>query len=142
MLISARVVNQKGQHQSMVRTGNKAQFLTIPAKAEGVGSGVNGGELLFLSLATCYCNDIYREAKDRGLDVESVEVEVSGRFGSKGEPAEGITYRIFVKANGSEQEVLSLMRDTDSVAEIHNTLRRATPVVLSECRVVQAGSEE
>ncbi len=126
----------------MVQTGDKAQSLAIPAKAEGFGSGVNGGELLFLALATCYCNDIYREAKERGLEVESVEVEVSGRFGSKGEPAENITYRASVKAKGSEQEVLSLMRDTDSVAEIHNTLRRATPVVLTECRVIQANPEE
>jgi len=142
MQISAKVVNQKGQHRSMVRTGDKTQLLAIPAKAEGFGSGVNGGELLFLALATCYCNDIYREAKDRGLEVEFVEVEVSGRFGSKGEPAENIRYRASVQAKGSEQEVHSLMRDTDSAAEIHNTLRRSTPVVLTECRVVRTNSAE
>lgn len=142
MQISARVVNQKGQHQSSVRTGDKTQSLAIPPKIEGAGSSVNGGELLFLALATCYCNDIYREANDRGLEVESLEVEVSGQFGSRGEPAEKITYRASVKAKGSEDEVLRLMRDTDSVAEIHNTLRRATPVVLTECHVVPASSEE
>ena len=81
MQISATVVHQKGHHQSMVRTGGKAQSLAIPSKAEGFGSGMNGGELLFLALAACYCNDIYREAKDRGLEVASVEVEVSGQFG-------------------------------------------------------------
>ena len=73
MEISATVANQDGRHQSMVRTGDKAQSLGIPAKAEGFGSAVNGGELLFLALATCYCNDIYREAKTRGINVESVE---------------------------------------------------------------------
>jgi hypothetical protein len=45
-----------------VRTGNKEQPLGIPAKAEGSSSSLNEGELLFLALATCYCNDIYREA--------------------------------------------------------------------------------
>ena len=97
---------------------------------------MNGGELLFLALATCYCNDIYREAKARGMDVESIEVQVAGRFGARGEPAENITYRASVKAQGSEREVLDLMRYTDTVAEIHNTLRRATPVVLTECQVI------
>ena len=140
MEISATVVNQNGRHRSMVRTADKAQSLAIPAKAGGFGSAVNGGELLFLALATCYCNDIYREAKERGLVVESVEVQVTGRFGGKGEPAENITYRASVKARGSETEVLDLMRHTDAVAEIHNTLRRATPVVLTECQVVQSSS--
>lgn len=138
MKISATVVNEAGHHQSVVRTGDKVQSLTIAAKAEGFGSDVNGGELLFLALATCYCNDINREAKERGLEIESVEVHVTGQFGGKGEPAEKIVYRTSVKTRSSERDVLELMRHTDTVAEIHNTLRRATPVVLTECQVVQA----
>jgi hypothetical protein len=94
-----------------------------------------------LALPTCYCNDIYREAYERGLRVESVEVEVAGHFGGKGEPAENIGYRASVKADGAREEVLALMRYTDSVAEIHNTLRRATPVVLAECQVLETDHE-
>lgn len=136
MQISALVVNQNGHHRSEVRTGDKAQSLAISARTEGRGSAVNGGELLFLAIATCYCNDVYREAKERGLAVESVEVQVTGQFGGKGDPAEKITYRASVRAQGSEREVLDLMHHTDAVSEIHNTLRRATPVALTECRVV------
>lgn len=142
MMISATVVHEGDQHRTVVRTGDKEQSIGIPAKTEGQGSGVNGGELLFLALATCYCNDIYREAKERGLDVSSVEVEVTGRFGSKGEPAEDIRYRATVRSNASREQVLDLMRYTDSVAEIHNTLRRGTPVILSDCRVLEARSAE
>jgi organic hydroperoxide reductase OsmC/OhrA len=65
MQISATVRNQAGEHRAVVRTGNNEHVLAIPAKQEGLGSGVNGGELLFLALATCYCNDLYREAKER-----------------------------------------------------------------------------
>ena len=136
MIISAIVMNEGDQHRTIVRTGNKEQPVGIPAKMEGSGSSVNGGELLFLALATCYCNDIYREAKERGLQVSSVEVEVTGNFGSKGEPAEDIQYRAALKSNATREEVIDLMRYTDSVAEIHNTLRRGTPVILSECRVL------
>lgn len=136
MQISARVVNRNGSHRSEVRTGDKAQSLAISAGAEGRGSAVNGGELLFLAMATCYCNDVYREAKERGMVVESVEVEVTGHFGGKGEPAANVTYRASVQAQASEREVLDLMRHTDTVAEVQNTLRRATPVALTECRVL------
>lgn len=51
------------------------------------------------------------------------EQQVTGRFGGKGEPTENITYRASVKAQGSEREVLDLMRYTDTVGEIHNALR-------------------
>jgi organic hydroperoxide reductase OsmC/OhrA len=138
MNISATVIDEDRRHRTILRTDDKEQYLMIPAKDDGPGSSVNGGELLFLALATCYCNDIYREAKQRGLRVESVEVEVTGEFGGRGEPAKNISYRASIKANGTREEVLALMRHTDSVAEIQNTLRRATPVALTACQVVEA----
>ena len=45
------------------------------ARAAAASSGVNRGELLFLALATCYCNDLYREAEKLGIDVREVNVE-------------------------------------------------------------------
>ncbi|MGE5248812.1 MAG: OsmC family peroxiredoxin, partial [Bacteroidota bacterium] len=62
MKISAQVINSKGRHQVNLRTNGDSHELTIPPRAGGFGSSANGGELLFLALATCYCNDIYREA--------------------------------------------------------------------------------
>ncbi len=50
------------------------------SKENGYGSSASGGELLFLALATCYCNDIYREAAKKNIKVESVEVDVEGDF--------------------------------------------------------------
>ena len=85
-----------------------------------------------LALATCYCNDIYREAAKRGIHVERVEVEVDGEFGAEGEPARGVTYRARVAARAPLEEIQLLMRETDRVAEIQNTLRAATEVTLSE----------
>jgi hypothetical protein len=55
------------------------------------GSSINGGELLFAALATCFCNDRYREAAKRGVEVQDVEVEVTGTFGNPGEPARDIS---------------------------------------------------
>jgi uncharacterized OsmC-like protein len=44
------------------------------------GSSANGGEPLFLALASCYCNDIYRETAKRNIEVERVEVNGEGDF--------------------------------------------------------------
>jgi uncharacterized OsmC-like protein len=136
MKISAYVQNSAGEHLATVRTNDDARTLAIPPRHSGFGSSVNGGELLFLALATCYCNDVYREAGKRGLTIEQVEVEVEGDFGAEGEPAENVTYRASVAAQGSEAEIKDLMSYVDRVAEIHNTLRGATPVILSRAEAV------
>jgi organic hydroperoxide reductase OsmC/OhrA len=136
MKISARVQNSEGQHHVTLQTNETAHSLVIPPKPSGFGSSANGGELLFLALATCYCNDIYREAAKRGLKVAQVEVEVEGDFGAEGEPAQNVTYRAKVTAHASEAEIRALMSGTDGVAEIQNTLRVGTPVILTGIQVV------
>lgn len=135
MNISAHVENTHGEHRATVETNGQQKSLAIPAKPEGWGSAVNGGELLFLALATCYCNDIYREATKRGLSVSRVSVEVIGDFGGTGDPARNIEYRATVASDAPREEVLALMRHTDSVAEIQNTLRHSSTVTLIDCQV-------
>ncbi|NYF90312.1 OsmC family protein [Tunturiibacter empetritectus] len=133
MNISARITNRLGEHTVTLSTDGRESALTVPSKLQGYGSSANGGELLFLALATCYCNDIYREAKKRGISVTSVKAHVSGEFGGEGEPAQNITYRASVDAKAPREEILDLMRHTDTVAEIQNTLRHPRSLVLTEC---------
>ena len=129
MKFSARVQNDPNNHEVTLKVGDKEQSLSIAPKQTG-GSSVSGGELLFLALATCYCNDIYREAAKRDIKVESVEVEVTGDFEAEGKPGSNILYRAKVNANASEEEIRELLKHTDTVAEIQNTLRVGTPVKL------------
>jgi uncharacterized OsmC-like protein len=124
---SARIHNQPNDHQVSLRVGEREQSLSIASKPSG-GSSVSGGELLFLALATCYCNDIYREAAKMNITVENVEVEVEGDFEAEGKPASNIVYRAKVDANASEEQIRQLMMHTDAVAEIQNTLRLGVPV--------------
>lgn len=134
MRISARIENGKGLHEVRLQTNEKAHSLSILPKEGGFGSSTNGGELLMLALATCYCNDIYREAARRGIAVERVDVEVEAEFGAEGEPARGVKYCAKVAARASEEEIHRLMKETDRLAEIQNTLRAATEVTLTEMK--------
>jgi organic hydroperoxide reductase OsmC/OhrA len=126
--IRAAVVNRAGAHEATVSTDGRASRVAIPAKATGAGSSLNGGELLCLALATCYCNDLYREAAARQLPLEAVEVAVVAEFGGRGEPARRITYTAHVTSPASTEAVAALLAETDRVAEVHNTLRQGVAV--------------
>ena len=130
MEISASVRNSGSGHEAVVRTGTASKSLDIPGKAEGKGSSANGGELLMLALATCYCNDLYREAQRLGLDLEAVEVEASAEFPDIGLAATNIRYKARVKSTAGTEQISKLLRQTDAVAEVHNTIRSGVSVQL------------
>jgi uncharacterized OsmC-like protein len=130
MRFGARVDNSKGHHEAIVRSGDRRSTITIAPKPSGLGSSASGAELLFLALATCYCNDIYREAAKRGIPVDRVEVEVDGEFVAEGAPASDVKYRARVTSRANPRDLEELMLATDKVAEIQNTLRVQTPVEL------------
>ena len=132
MKITAKVENSKDNHRVTLQTNDNVHSILIPPKSTGYDSSANGGELLFLALATCYCKDIYREAAKQNIKVERVEVEVEGDFGEEGEPAKNVTYCAPVIGQASEEEVRELMKFTDTVAEIQNTLRIETPVLFRQ----------
>ncbi|HXD11172.1 MAG TPA: OsmC family protein [Anaerolineales bacterium] len=136
MKITAHIDNRAGEHHIALTTDDNVHSILIHPNPSGLGSSVNGGELLFLALATCYCNDIYREATKLNIEVARVEVEVNGDFGAPGEPAQNVTYRAQVHAKGSEAEIRALMEYTDTVAEIQNTLRVGIPVKLTDIEVI------
>lgn len=131
MNISASVKSSRDSHTALVSTEGNNKSIGIPPKANG-GSSINGGELLFLALATCFCNDIYREAAKRNMSIESVSVDVNGQFGREGEPGKNIVYHATVLAPGhSREEIQDLITYVDSIAEIHNTLRGGVDVKLN-----------
>lgn len=130
MKIAARVSNTPSGHSLEVETEGCKQSLAIAPKSVGRGSSINGGELLFAALATCFCNDLYREAAQRGIEVQGIQVEVSGTFGHAGEPAGDISYRVHVQADAPQGTIDDLIRTADSLAEIQNTLRLGCPVRL------------
>jgi organic hydroperoxide reductase OsmC/OhrA len=126
--ISATVKNARDSHDVNVTTESAAKSLNLPSRAGDPGSTINGGEFLMLASATCYCNDVYREAARLGVSVESVEVEASADFQGIGQAAKNVRYRARVVSGASDADIARLLRETDAVAEIHNTLRAGVTV--------------
>jgi organic hydroperoxide reductase OsmC/OhrA len=130
MQIAATVTNTAQAHEVRVRTDANARRLAIDAKPSGRGSAVNGGEFLMLALATCYCNDLFREAARLGIAIDRVEVEATAQFDGIGLAARDVRYRASVTSAAGAERIAQLLRETDAVAEIHNTLRAGSAVTL------------
>lgn len=138
--ISATVRNEHNLHDVQVTTGDNTQSLVIAPKSSGYGSSMNGAEALLLALATCYCNDLYREAAQRGIHLSHVEVSAQGEYdGVSGHPIERIVYRTRIEGDASGADLTELAHTTDSIAEIHNTLRRGAAVTLEDVQVATTG---
>lgn len=130
MKISASIKSQFNQQETLVQTNGVEKEMQISVKSSGFGSSINGGELLLLSLATCFCNDIYREAGKRNLIVSGVEVEFTGEFGRDGESGSNFQYTARVISDEPATEIETLIAHTDQIAEIHNTLRKGLSITL------------
>lgn len=81
-----------------------------------------------LALATCYCNDLYREAAKLDVRLDRVSVKASAEFPGIGLAATNITYYAEVSSPASEDEIAKLLRQTDAVAEVQNTVRAGVQV--------------
>lgn len=135
MRISATVHHEPGRHEVTVQTQDRTTTLDLPARADGPGSAVNGGELLAAALATCFLNDLHREAARHGVGIGAVEVTVDSEFGEPGEPASDLTYRVHVESAADAGVVADLVRETDLLAEVHATLRAGLDVELSSVQI-------
>ena len=128
MEISAYVRNSANGHEVTVSTSGVVRPLVASAKASGRGSAINGGEFLMAALATCYCNDLYREAERLGVPITGCEVWAKAHFNGVGLAAESVTYAAAVESTAAAEEVELLLSETDRLAEVHNTLRASCPV--------------
>ncbi len=130
MKVSASINNKNNFQQASVETNGSGKQITIAPKSDGLGSSVNGAELLLLSIATCFCNDIYREANKRKIAIKGVNVIATGDFEAEGEPGSNFQYKAEVQSDASPAEIEDLIRYVNEIAEIHKTLRNGIDVKL------------
>ena len=113
-------------------TGSFTLIADRPVAAGGGGLGFNGGQLLYLAIAGCISNDLYREAATRGITLHRVRVTVDGDFPARGAPSTPIDVDVELEGDAAEADLASLLEEVDAIAEIPNSLRNATAVRLRE----------
>lgn len=87
-----------------------------------------GAHLLHLSVAGCVLNDVYREAREMGVQVDGVQVVASGDFDRSTWRSTGVGYAVRVDSPDGSAAVERLLARVDEVAEIPKAVRAGAPV--------------
>lgn len=83
-MFEVEVRNVAGEPAAIGNAGPYTVVMDRPADGGGRGVGFNGGQLLYLAIAGCVSNDLFREARADGISLTSVRVVVRGDF--EGDP--------------------------------------------------------
>ena len=102
-----------------------------PTAAGGGGLGFNGGQLLYLSIAACWSNDLYREAATMGIELDGVEITVDGDFPARGSGSTPVSVEVVVRSSAPEARVRDLIAEVERVAEIPRAIRDATAITVN-----------
>src|SRR5215210_2037978 len=126
MHIEVETHNVDGQVTALGSAGPFTLVVDRPLEGGGGGLGFNGGQLLYLAVAGCISNDLFRDARAAGIELSRVRVKVGRDF--VGEPAvsDEIGYEVEVAGDASEERLRELIDKVDEIAEIPNSLRQGT----------------
>ncbi|AWO00596.1 osmotically inducible protein C [Chitinophaga alhagiae] len=137
-------VHLKTIHESSAAAGwagPRSLVIDRTPRAGGLGIGFSGEELFMMSIGASICNDLYREAASRGIELHRVEIIINGDWSGEPAQARNIRYDIRVQSNASRQETEDLIRHTDQIAEIPHTLRVGTAVKLNAVEVLHEAAK-
>jgi putative redox protein len=134
-MFEVEVRNVAGEPAAIGNAGPHTIVVDRPADGGGRGIGFNGGQLLYLAIAGCVSNDLFREARAREIQLERVRVVVRGDF--TGDPAVStdVVYDVDVTGDATREQLEELVAYVDDIAEIPNSLRRGTSVSLGHVRL-------
>jgi uncharacterized OsmC-like protein len=122
--------NIAGQVTAVGAAGPFTLVVDRPVEAGGGGRGFNGGQLLYLAIAGCVSNDLFREAAAMGIALDRVVVRVTGEFIGSPAISTAVEYEVDISGNAPPEKLRELVEHVDRIAEIPNSLRTGTPVEL------------
>ena len=134
-MFEVEVRNVAGEPAAIGSAGPHTVVVDRPADGGGRGVGLNGGQLLYLAIAGCVSNDLFREARADGIALERVRVVVDGDFQGDPPVSTDVTYDVEVAGDASTEELERLVAKVDTLAEIPNSLRQATAVRLGRVTI-------
>lgn len=139
MGFEVEVRNVDGAVTALGAAGPHTLVVDSPEEAGGGGRGFSGGQLLHLAVAGCVSNDLFREASRRSIELTRVVITAHGQYGGNPAVSAGISYSVEIEGQAPEEDLRSLVRHVDEIAEIPNSLRRGTQVRLEHAVVRSRG---
>src|SRR6478736_6362412 len=109
-MFEVEVRNVAGEPAAIGSAGPHTVVVDRPADGGGRGVGFNGGQLLYLAVAGCISNDLFREASRFGVELDSVRVTVDGDFSGDPAVSDAITYDVELSGSG---DLDALVREVD-----------------------------
>jgi putative redox protein len=137
-MFEVEVRNVPGRPLAIGSAAGHTLVVDRPTEGGGDGLGFNGGELLYLAIAGCVSNDLFREARVQGIELASVSVRVRGDFSGDPAVSDPVEYEVAIEGNATPDRLHALVDHVDRIAEIPNTLREGTQVRLRGAEVSQA----
>lgn len=99
-----------GQPTAIGNAGPFTLILDRPVDGGGGGLGFNGGQLLYLAVAGCISNDLFREARAEGVELSHVRVKVRGEFSGDPAVSDEIEYEVEIDGQASADRLKGLVR--------------------------------
>ena len=113
-------------------TGTHSVIVDRPeGTAGGMGLGFNGGQLLGLSIAGCFANDLHALARGRGVKLASVAIDVTVTFEGDPSLATGAQMNAWIETDDPAVDSARLVREAEQITTISNSLRRGFPVTIT-----------
>lgn len=133
-MFQVTTVTVDGKPTAIGSAGSFTLVVDRPTDAGGRGLGFNGGQLLYLAVAGCVSNDLFREAMTRGIVLSHVKVDVRGDFTGSPPVSTDVTYDVEIAGDAPREQLDALIKHVDDIAEIPSSMRRGTAVRLGAIR--------
>ena len=96
-------------------------------RAGGMGLGFNGGQMIALAIGGCFCNDLRYVADAMGVDLDTIEVDVSIELDGKPLLVTSATMTVHVTA-ADGVDVGEIIRRAEADSTVSNSVRAGFPV--------------
>jgi putative redox protein len=137
-MIEVEVRNVAGRPLAVGSAGAHTLTVDRPPDGGGDGLGFNGGQLLYLAIAGCVSNDLFREARSQGIALDAVRVRVRGDFSGDPAVSGAVEYEVELAGAAPVEQLRGLVAHVDRIAEIPNTLRAGTAVRLCAAHALES----
>ena len=108
-------------------TGGHTMVVDRPeGRAGGMGLGFNGGQLLALAIGGCFCNDLRYVSHEMGVDLDSIEVEVT--LNMEGTPLIATDAVMHVHATAEGVDINTVIERARQISTVANSLKRGFAV--------------